>query len=394
MDNIWDDDAVQVSRSGPSRARILSDDEDEDRPQKRARTTGSSKPLFNPDSDDEGAGADLPPDVGALFDGLEDDDYDMQQLPPQLDIEELQRESDRRAATDAAKKRLMRGDVMDVSGPADGDGKVAKTRKVLPKLDEDRLLTDRDGMRALVRRAKELKIKGKGHELSDLNRVMQMYQLWAHKMFPKMQFQDTVERVEKLCRTKRMHVALSQWRDMDKPRDPEGDDPEANIQDEAHEAAQTDRETRHPPTSSPARITMAPGGPSMRQSQIDREPDEDEEEMWRDMMEAMEAQNAEEEKEQEAPKQKTVVSEKQVEDDYGGGFDEDDWAIMDEMEKEADKTTKPNGSSEDKAQPVLPPSSPPSSPLPWTDHDVSSDAPPELAGTSEDEDDFYAMYEP
>ncbi|KDN51665.1 hypothetical protein RSAG8_00211, partial [Rhizoctonia solani AG-8 WAC10335] len=278
----------------------------------------------------------------------------------------------------------MRGDVIDVSGPADGDGKGAKTRKILPKLDEDRLLNDRDGMRALVRRAKELNIKGKGHELSDLNRLMQMYQLWAHKMFPKMQFQDTVERVEKLCRTKRMHVALSQWRDMDKPPVP-GEEGEADGEEEVHDAAEADREAGHPPTSSPARITMEPGGPSMRQSQFDREPDEDEEEMWRDMMEAMEAQNPDKEKEQEAPKQKTVVGGEQVEDDYGG-LDEEDWAIMDEMENEADKATKPSG---DKAQPALPPSSPP-----WTDHDVSSDAPPEPAGTSEDEDDFYAMYEP
>ncbi|CAE7215153.1 unnamed protein product [Rhizoctonia solani] len=385
MDNIWDDDAVQVSRSGPSRARVLSDSDEEDRPQKRARTTGANKPLFNPDSDDEG-GAELPPDVGALFDGLNDDDYDMQQLPPQLNIDELQRESDQRVATETAKKRLMRGDVMDLSGPADGDGKAAKTRKALPKLDEERLLNDRDGMRALVRRAKELNIKGKGHELSDLNRLMQMYQLWAHKMFPKMQFQDTVERVEKLCRTKRMHVALSQWRDMDKPPAPGEDDLEANVEEDAHDAEETDRDTRHPPTSSPARVTMEPGGPSMRQSQIDR--DEDEEEMWRDMMEAMEAQNQEKEKEKEAPKQKTVVSAKQVEDDYGGGFDEDDWAIMDEMEKAADKT-KPNDSSAGNALPALPPSSPS-----WTDHDVSSDAPPEPAGPSDDEDDFYAMYEP
>lgn len=109
-------------------------------------------------------------------------------------------------------------------------------------------------------------------------------------------------------------------------------------------------------------------------------------------MEAMEAQNTEKEKqnEREVQKQKTAAGEKQPEDDYGGGFDEEDWAIMDEMEKDANKSNKqPNGSSGDKAQSTLPPSSPP-----WTDHDVSSDAPPEPAGPSDDEDDFYAMYEP
>ncbi|KAJ1309766.1 hypothetical protein OPQ81_006532 [Rhizoctonia solani] len=374
MDNIWDDDAVQVSHKGPSRTRVLSDSDEEDRPQKRARTTGANKPLFNPESDDdEGAGTDLPPDVGALFDGLDDNDYDMQQLPPQLNIEALQRESDQRVAVEAAKKRLARGDVMDVSGPTDGDGKGAKARKILPKLDEQRLL-DRDGMPALVRRAKEFKIKGKGHELSDLNRLMQMYQLWAHKMFPKMQFQDTVERVEKLCRTKRMHVALSTWRDIDKAPGPGDDDLEADAEEEVHSGVQPDGGS----ATSTYIISCANG-----------EPDEDEEEMWRDMMEAMEAQNQEKEKEQEAQKQKAAGGGKQPEDEYGGAFNEEDWAIMDEVEQEADKAKKPSGLGANKVQSTLPPSSPP-----WTDHEVSSDAPPEPAGPSDDEDDFYAMYEP
>ncbi|ELU44804.1 Swi3 domain-containing protein [Rhizoctonia solani AG-1 IA] len=341
MDNIWDDDAVQVSRNGSSRARIVTESDEEDRPLKRARTAGASKPLFNPESDDED---NLPADVGALFDGL-DDDYDLQQLPPQLNIGELQRESDQRVAVEAAKKRLMRGDVMDVSGPVDVDGKAAKARKTLPKLDENRLLDQGDGMPALVRRSKEFKVKGKGHE-----------------------------------------VALSTWRDIDKAPAPGEEDPDALMEEQDPEQ---DQEARHPPTSSPARITMEPGGPPMRQSQFDKEPDDDEE-MWRDMMEAMETQNQEKEKEKEQGgyKQKIATSGKQPED-YGGGFDDEDWAIMDQMEEEAGKSTQPNGLGGSKIQSTLPPSSPP-----WTDHDVSSDAPPEPAGPSEDEDDFYAMYEP
>ncbi|CAE6414509.1 unnamed protein product [Rhizoctonia solani] len=381
MDNIWDDDAVQVSRNASSRTRVISESDEEDRPPKRARINGASKPLFNPESDDE---TNLPPDVGALFDGLDDGDYNVQPLPAQLDVEELQRESDQRVAVEAAKKRLMRGDVMDINGPVDADGKAAKTKKTIPKLDENRLLDQGDGMPALVRRSKEFKIKGKGHELSDLNRLMQMYQLWAHKMFPKMQFQDTVERVEKLCRTKRMHVALSTWRDIDKAPGPEEEDPDAAM--EEHGEEQAEQEARHPPTSSPARVTLEPGGPPMRQSQLDKEPDDDEE-MWRDMMEAMEAQNLEKEMEkgQEVQKRKITTSGKQPEDGFGEGFDDEDWAIMDQMEQEADKSAKPNGTP----QSTLPPSSPP-----WTDHEISSDAPPEPAGASEDEDDFYAMYEP
>ena len=46
-------------------------------------------------------------------------------------------------------------------------------------------------------------------QLSDLNRLMNLYQFWAHKLFPKIQFSDLVERVEKLCHSKRMHVRKS-----------------------------------------------------------------------------------------------------------------------------------------------------------------------------------------
>lgn len=35
-----------------------------------------------------------------------------------------------------------------------------------------------------------------------------MYQLWGHKMFPKLQFRETVDRVEKLCRSRRVMVSF------------------------------------------------------------------------------------------------------------------------------------------------------------------------------------------
>lgn len=44
-------------------------------------------------------------------------------------------------------------------------------------------------------------------QASDLNRLLQVYQFWTHRMYPKTQFRDTVEQVEKLCHTKRMAVS-------------------------------------------------------------------------------------------------------------------------------------------------------------------------------------------
>ena len=40
----------------------------------------------------------------------------------------------------------------------------------------------------------------------DLQRLLRIYQFWAHEMYPKGQFRDTVGRVEKLCHSKRMAV--------------------------------------------------------------------------------------------------------------------------------------------------------------------------------------------
>ena len=43
-------------------------------------------------------------------------------------------------------------------------------------------------------------------QISDLNRLIRMYQYWAHQMYPRHTFNDTIERVEKLTHSRRMHV--------------------------------------------------------------------------------------------------------------------------------------------------------------------------------------------
>jgi hypothetical protein len=43
---------------------------------------------------------------------------------------------------------------------------------------------------------------------SDLNNLLSMYQLWAHGMFPKATFKDTVNRIEKVCHQRDMQVRV------------------------------------------------------------------------------------------------------------------------------------------------------------------------------------------
>ncbi|KAH9005299.1 replication fork protection component Swi3-domain-containing protein [Lactarius hatsudake] len=191
----------------------------------------SNQPLFLP-SDDEGEAAaataqpsaNQDPDIDALFDGIDD----LDEFAPALDLDALRREAD------ARNTRLVRAEISasipaiqlstatsttksgdGQKGPSDGgdgndDGK--KKRRPIARLDEARLL-GKNGLPQLIKDTKNFKPKGKGHEAGDLDRVLQVYQFWTHRLYPKTRFKETVDRVEKLCHSKRMQVALSVWRD-------------------------------------------------------------------------------------------------------------------------------------------------------------------------------------
>ncbi|OCF40934.1 hypothetical protein I317_05293 [Kwoniella heveanensis CBS 569] len=104
---------------------------------------------------------------------------------------------------------------------ADGDDDDAdggnKRKRVMAKVDADRLTSGR-GFPALCRAAKKFKVKGKGNEAKDLRNLLNMYQMWAHGMFPKGDFAHTINRVEVVCRTRRMESAISGYRDAFHPR--------------------------------------------------------------------------------------------------------------------------------------------------------------------------------
>ncbi|KAI8722601.1 Chromosome segregation in meiosis protein [Fusarium sp. LHS14.1] len=86
------------------------------------------------------------------------------------------------------------------------------------KLDEDRLLGPK-GIPKLRQRARELKIKGKGHEFSDAGRLLSFYQLWLDDLFPKAKFLDALAMVEKAGHKKRVVIARNEWINEGKPKD-------------------------------------------------------------------------------------------------------------------------------------------------------------------------------
>ncbi|KAL1589236.1 hypothetical protein WHR41_02064 [Cladosporium halotolerans] len=120
----------------------------------------------------------------------------------------------------------------------DEEVKVTKKRKPNPKLDEDRLLSTA-GIPKLRRVARDrLRLKGKGHEFSDMQRMLELYQLWLDELYPKAKFRDALTMVEKVGHTRRMQVSRRAWIDESKSyRRREDEDAERRLADPTTQAA-------------------------------------------------------------------------------------------------------------------------------------------------------------
>ncbi|CAK1359867.1 unnamed protein product [Cercospora beticola] len=99
----------------------------------------------------------------------------------------------------------------------DQEVQVKKKRTPIPKLDENRLLSDA-GIPKLRKITKSrLKFRGKGHEFTDISNLLNTYQLWLDDLYPRAKFRDAVKMVEKVGHSKRMQVTRRAWLDDTKP---------------------------------------------------------------------------------------------------------------------------------------------------------------------------------
>ncbi|RTE71832.1 hypothetical protein BHE90_013769 [Fusarium euwallaceae] len=121
------------------------------------------------------------------------------------------------------------------------------------KLDEDRLLGPK-GIPKLRQRARDLKIKGKGHEFSDASRLLSFYQLWLDDLFPKAKFLDALAMVEKAGHKKRIVIARNDWINEGKPKD--------HIANEEEEDLFGENNTSRPATAEPTTTTTTTMEPS------------------------------------------------------------------------------------------------------------------------------------
>ncbi|KAK5731554.1 chromosome segregation in meiosis-related protein [Elasticomyces elasticus] len=95
----------------------------------------------------------------------------------------------------------------------DAEIKVRKKRAPVLKLDENLLLSPAGIPKLRAQARKQLKFKGKGHEFSDIGRLLNLYQLWLDDLYPKAKFRDGLAMAEKIGHGKRMAVMRRGWMD-------------------------------------------------------------------------------------------------------------------------------------------------------------------------------------
>ncbi|NXI34435.1 TIPIN protein, partial [Galbula dea] len=84
-------------------------------------------------------------------------------------------------------------------------------KRPMPKLDAQRLVSER-GLPALRHLFDNVKFKGKGHEAEDLKTLIRHMEHWAHRLFPKLQFEDFIDRVEALGNKTEVQTCLKRIR--------------------------------------------------------------------------------------------------------------------------------------------------------------------------------------
>ncbi|KAI5308034.1 chromosome segregation in meiosis- protein [Ascosphaera atra] len=148
-----------------------------------------------------------------------------------LDFEDIIR--DQQGQDQANNANGRDGGAGDRQGGGDADAglgldeeiKVTRKRRPIPKLDEDRLLSQA-GIPKLRNKSRKLNLKGKDHEYSDTMRLLNLYQLWLDDLYPRAKFADGLAIIEKLGHSKRMQVMRKEWiyESQRKRRDRDDDD--------------------------------------------------------------------------------------------------------------------------------------------------------------------------
>ena len=99
------------------------------------------------------------------------------------------------------------------------DVKLAKVKRTMAKLDTGRLLDEDIGLDKLYQMVKyDLKVKGEGHEASDLCRLMNLYRSWHKEIIGGYTFPFFVQKLGKLSKEPGVRQKMQQLRSLHKGR--------------------------------------------------------------------------------------------------------------------------------------------------------------------------------
>ncbi|XP_024118962.1 TIMELESS-interacting protein [Oryzias melastigma] len=167
---------------------------------------------------------------------------------------------------------LADGEDGEVSRLADvPDTKRRSVKRPRPKLDSQRLISEK-GLPALRSLFHNVHFKGKGHEAEDLRLLMQKMENWAHRLYPRFQFEDFIDKVEKLGAKKEVQTCLKRIR-LDMPLTHEDfteRDGEEDIPHETHDFRDPELFSNHTPLNKGEELshsTPAPAAPSLTEEQ-------------------------------------------------------------------------------------------------------------------------------
>ncbi|XP_054864804.1 TIMELESS-interacting protein isoform X3 [Amphiprion ocellaris] len=179
------------------------------------------------------------------------------------------------------------GELLTNGGEEEGGGDVSKLAEVpaakrkgvkrpQPKLDSNRLISER-GLPALRTLFDNVTFKGKGHEVENLRLLMQKMENWAHRLYPKMQFEDFIDKVEKLGSKKEVQTCLKRIR-LDMPlthEDFTGEEeapPELQVFEDPFSREGFLHDLQAPISSTPAPVgpQRSPAAPALTEEQLRR----------------------------------------------------------------------------------------------------------------------------
>lgn len=84
-------------------------------------------------------------------------------------------------------------------------------RNPQPKLDAERLKGPK-GIHVVEKHFMDFKFRGKGNEKNDLNQLMKRLEYWSHRLFPKLEFDDFLTKLETLGTKKPVQTHLTKIR--------------------------------------------------------------------------------------------------------------------------------------------------------------------------------------